>query len=183
MDAQRTGPEPIQIGSLPIGAGVSRRMPSGRTQRSAPPPRCLWTQADGVLGWPPNGDGGCTDPNLFSANWHGGLPTNAQRSGHRGPPSPPCWFCSARTARGSDGWPPHPKLAPGPTGQQFVFVSHTVPRTVGPSGLMECGWEATMFGEYVPVPFYVFYTRGGARGLPLPAQPQRLGNPSLPSVR
>jgi hypothetical protein len=31
-------------------------------------------------------DGGWADPGLFSAQRHGGLPTNTQRSGHRGPP-------------------------------------------------------------------------------------------------
>ena len=43
------------VGSLPIGAGVLRRMSSGRTRRSALPPSCLWPQADGLLGWTPNG--------------------------------------------------------------------------------------------------------------------------------
>jgi len=50
MDAQRTGAKPIQVCSLPSGARVSRRMPSGRTQRSALPPRDCWVHSNVDLG-------------------------------------------------------------------------------------------------------------------------------------
>jgi hypothetical protein len=52
----------IPVCSLPIGTGVFRWMPSGRTRRSALPRRCCWVHSHGCLG------------------------TKTQRSGHRGPP-------------------------------------------------------------------------------------------------
>jgi hypothetical protein len=37
--------------------GLPNKSPAERTQRSAPPPPCLWPLADDVLGWTPNGRG------------------------------------------------------------------------------------------------------------------------------
>jgi hypothetical protein len=58
--------------------------PAERTQRSTPPPPCLWTRADGVLGWTPSGRG--PGRTTFPAHPIGCLHTQAQRSEHSGPP-------------------------------------------------------------------------------------------------
>ncbi|MFN9939563.1 MAG: hypothetical protein ACK56I_08810, partial [bacterium] len=60
---------PIQNNSSPSGAG------QGECSLCQVDPR--WPNTDRTEG--------CTDPNLFSAQRHGCLPPNAQRSGHRGP--------------------------------------------------------------------------------------------------
>jgi len=41
----------------PLGRWSLDECPAERTQRSAPPPSCLWSRADGVLGGTPSGDG------------------------------------------------------------------------------------------------------------------------------
>ena len=83
MDAQRADTEVRAPAALLLGPCERLSWdgrPAERTRRSAPPPSCLWAQADGLLGWMSSGTEGRVDPGLFSAHWDGGFSTNAQRA-------------------------------------------------------------------------------------------------------
>jgi hypothetical protein len=51
------GPNRSRFALGPAERWSPDKRPAERTQRSAPPPRCLWMQADGLLGGTPSGRG------------------------------------------------------------------------------------------------------------------------------
>ncbi len=88
----------------------SDECPSERTQRSAPPPSCLWSRADGVLGGTPSGDGPCpiqVGSLPIGAGVLGGMPMGADTE-VRAPATlllAPCERCVRRDAqRNGAGW-------------------------------------------------------------------------------